>query len=644
MTVRTHLQHDTGMKSYFKRFVIGILFLSFSACSTEPAKTGSQESPSNIPSSGTETIAIVGTNDIHGTLAPLSLKTRETEGSKGISYEAGGAAVLASYIKILREEFGDHMIWLDGGDEFQGSIESNLEFGAPMVRFFNNTGLNAAAIGNHEFDFGLPVLESRMREAHYPYLAANISDKATGNLASFPNTLPHTLIQVGNLKVGIIGLSTQDTPTTTRAANVATLKFDDLKSATLLESIALRKQGAHIILITAHAGLKCEPGRVSAGRLMRKSSDPQGECGDQDEIVKVLRSLPTGIVDGVVSGHTHTLVHHWVANVPVIQGGAFGRYLNVIYLTYDWAQKKLLDDLTLIEGPVPVCRRVFQNQNDCNGDRPAPKKGRGPLVPLTFHGKTIKPDSKIDSLLQPILAKSEVEKQKILGMAVQPIDINHNGESALGNLMADAIRSAAGTDFAYVNRGGIRAPLEAGPITYGAVFRSSPFENSIATLRVTSKELEMILRVAESGSRGFGSVSGLRLRLINPAYHAPNNDLNGNGVSEPWETNRLLEITLPNGKPLDPNRYYTLATIDFLVTGGDDMGWPMSKIPADRIQMSSNLLARNALIQYIQKSGPLNDRDHLLMDPEHPRLKFEKPLPQKTKKKARKGGSRRKSK
>lgn len=629
------------MKTLREQLVLGIFLLSLWSCSSQPQKANGDNDGSN-PSRGTETIAIIGTNDIHGGLAPFLLKTREKKSSHSVSYEAGGAAVLASYINILRSEFREHMIWLDGGDQFQGSIESNLEQGSPMVQFFNAAGLTASAIGNHEFDFGLPALKSRMNEAHYPYLAANINDKATGKLASFPNTFPHLLLNAGKLKVGIIGLTTLDTPTTTRAINVHTLDFADLKTATLREAAALRQLGANIILITSHVGLKCEPGRGPLGRLMRKPTDIQGGCQDSDEMVRLLRSLPEGTVDAVISGHSHQIVHHWISNVPVIQAGAFGRYLNVIYLTYDWSQKKVQEELTRIEGPVPICSQVFQNQNDCNGDRPAPKNGRGPLVPLKFHGDLIQPDSRIQSLLQPILKKSESEKQKKLGLAVRPIEHTRYSESELGNLIADSLRKAAGTDFAYINSGGIRAPLEAGPITYGSVFRSLPFDNSIAVLHVTAAELKMILQVAESGSRGFGSVSGIHLRLIDPGFDAPFADLNGNETHEPWEVNRLLDLRLPTGEPLVAHRFYTLATLDFLVTGGDDLAWPMSKIPLDRIKITSGPLVRDALVQYITQNGPLNSWDHPLLDRSHPRLKFEKPVLIKIKVKKRKRGRKRK--
>lgn len=615
--------------------------LSFTSCNTAPKvlAPSAESIPVEEPTHGVETIAILGTNDIHGTLAPTLLRTYEKSGPS-TEYFAGGVPMIATFAKTLQAEYGERFLWLDAGDEFQGSLESNLSLGAPLVEFFNQTKLNGAAIGNHEFDFGQNALRMRMIEAKYPYLAANIFDKTTHLPTHFPNTYPDRIYQMGRLKVGVIGLSTLETPVSTRTRNVENLEFENLKVTTLREAERLREKGVHLVVIAAHAGLTCMPTqappppldasdktprkRPPTFALMKKPTDIQGGCGDQDEIVRLVRSLPLGTVDAIVSGHTHTVVHHWVSGVPVIQGGAFGRYVNVIYLSYDWAQRRLLTEETRIEGPIPVCPKVFKNQNDCNGDRPAPKNGRGPLVSYKFHGKTLTPDSDTTRWLEPLIKSHEAEKNRVLGTAVRPIEHFKVAESPLGNLIADSIREAAKADFAYINPGGPRTGLEAGPITFGNVFQSLPFDNEISILKVSAQELQWFLQVAQNGTRGFGSVSGLRLRLIDLSVEAPFDDLNHDGIEEFWETKRLLEIRLPDGKLLNPDRQYTLATSDFLVTGGDGLAWPISQISAARINLNSGTLLRDALVQHIQTRGQLNSSDDPLFDPNQPRLIFER--------------------
>ena len=610
------------------------VFFSFGlfSCSTGP-KSPVSEMVASDPN--LETVAILASNDIHGNLAPQTLKTHEAEGTPAVVYEAGGASVMASYIGILRSEFGPRMIWLDAGDEFQGTIESNLDSGAPMVQFFNAMGLTAAAIGNHEFDWGADTLKARMSEAKYSYLAANIFDKQSGKLAEFPNTSPSHLFSAGRVKIGVIGLSTVDTPTTTRAINVADYKFGGLSDATVQQAKALRDEGAEIVVIDAHVGLKCDLNHGRFGNTIRKPTDPQGGCDPGDEMTRLIDGLPEGTIDAVVSGHTHTLVHHWIRGIPVVQAGSTGRFLNVIYLTYDLANHRLATDLNRIEGPIPVCAKVFKNQGDCSGERSAPngfKDGRGPLVQAHFHGRKIEEDPEISLLLAPTFAKSAEKKKQVVGNAARLTEHVRMGESPLGNLIADAVRASAKADIAIVNVGGIRANWESGPITYGDVFRSMPFDNYISTLKLSGKEVKLMLRIAESGSRGFCPTSGVRMRVIDPAYDAPSTDLDGDSHIEPWEVNRLIEARTEDGQPIRDEKMYRLATIDFLVTGGDDMKWFMSRIPTERIQMTTGEQIRDAVVQHLGRFQTINSIDKPLVDPADRRISFEKPVTKKARK------------
>jgi 5'-nucleotidase len=587
-----------------------------------------------------ETIAILGTNDFHGTLDALDLKTRETDGSAPVSYRAAGVAAMAAYVAELRKEFGPSMLWLDGGDEFQGSVESNLAQGAPMVDFLNATGVNASAVGNHEFDYGpshdpgadpqdrLGALKARFAQAHFPYLGANIRDKQTGELATqkLPGLTASRLFDTGKVKIGVLGLTTLETPRSTTELNVRPLVFADLKETTLREAAALRSQGADLVVAVAHVGLKCERGRSSSTHHVRTPSEPQGECGHNDEMVRLLRSIPAGTLDAVVAGHSHQVVHHWVAGVPVIQGGAFGRYFNVIYLNYDLESRKLLPELTRIEGPVPVCPEVFKNQGDCNGDRPTPRGGRGDKITPVFHGAKMHEDSSIKSLLGPIFERSSELKKEIVAQAARPIEHDRFHESEIGDLVTDAMRAATGAQVALMNSGGIRAPWEAGALTFEAVFRTLPFDNQVISVKVTGRELKLILRIAESGSRGFFSVSGVRLRLIPTSQEASGTDLNLDHRVDSWEANRIRGIELEDGTPIVDDKEYRLATLDFLLNGGDDLGWIMKQLPIDRQDPPTSLL-RDAVIKHLKTlaaSGPINSVEHPIINTANPRLKMEK--------------------
>lgn len=575
-----------------------------------------------------ETIVILGTNDIHGALAPEKMKTKD---ATPIEYEKGGATYFASQVGILRKQYGEHLLLLDAGDEFQGSIDSNLEEGRPMVRFFNELGYTAAVIGNHEFDFGPSktdadlrgTLNERIREATYPYLGANIYDKKTGTFPGVPGTKASILVRAGRLKIGIVGLTTLDTPTSTRPEYAKGLEFREMSKVALEETKKLREDGADLVVLITHAGVFCNipvaADRAGRTGMIKSESDFQTGCESQHEVPKLLRKLPKGTFDAVVSGHTHSLVHHWIEGVPVIQGGTRNAYYNLIYLTYDWNQKKLRTDKTRIEGPMPICPKVFANQKNCNGDAPAPPNGRGNLVTPKLRGTEVQENASMDAVLRPTFLSTESKKKEVVAIAAKGIPHTREQESPLGNLVADALRDSVQADFGLMNPGGIRADWQSGEIHFSDVFRTLPFDNYVSKLTLTGKELRRLIRITHSGARGFFSTSGLKVRAIRREEEPYSSDLDSNGKIEPWELDRLIAVTLPDGSPIEDTKQYTLATIDFLVSGGDSLGWFMNGIPKERITQMAGPVMRDAVLAYLKKVN-LNQP---LVDPENPRLTLE---------------------
>jgi 5'-nucleotidase len=184
------------------------------------------------------------------------------------------------------------------------------------------------------------------------------------------------------------------------------------------------------------------------------------------------------------------------------------------------------------------------------------------------------------------------------------LERNEDKETALGDLVADSLRAAANADIGIVNGGGIRGNLPQGKITYGDVFEVLPFENKVAVLRMTGKQLKAFLRVAESGAMGTFPVSGLRLTL-NSCKQCPTEDLDRNGRIDPWETDRLIKVTRSDGSPIVDDVEYTVATSDFLTIGGDYMGWPVEQLAVENIR-SMQLLMRDALADYLKSRGRID--------------------------------------
>lgn len=567
------------------------------------------------------TIALVGMNDFHGSLLPRERKLAVTQnGNKGeVVIKSGGAAALASMISILRDEMDGRVLIVDAGDEWQGTLESNLVRGSTVVHFFNRLGVNVAAIGNHEFDFNIENMRTRFKEAHYPYVALNIFEKKNGKHPSWENYFPSKIIEVAGVKIGVIGHSTVDTPGTTRYAFVKHLEFRDSVKLVNDEAARLRKLGAQAVLVTAHAGTFCDRKNLNEWRL-HSPQDSQGEC-ETDEITKFAAGLKPNTLDAIISGHTHQVIHHWLSGIPTVQDEAYNQHFNIIYLTFDRKTGQVLTDLTRIEGLIPICAESFEGMNHCDVRRL--NTGEAPsLVPATFHGKRIIPDQKVVQWLKPIIASTEKYRTEIISNSTLPLTHFRDREGAFGNLVADVLREKARTDFSLVNSGGIRTSLDAGPITFDQIFRALPFDNLLNVIRLKGRDVKLLYRIATAGSRGIAGFSGLKLKLIPYDRDIPREDLNRDGKTETWEGNRLLEIKTSEGKELKDDQFYTVATFDFLVNGGDDMHWFMSRIPVRDINRNYSEYCRDIVTEYLKKVKVFNTVEDPLVDAKKPRVVF----------------------
>ena len=372
-------------------------------------------------------LRIIGTNDFHGALEPRPDATGKRRG--GAAYWATAIHNAATGCVSPACE----TIFLDAGDQFQGTPASNLAFGRPVVAIFNQLGLAAAALGNHEFDWGQDTLRARMRDAHYAILGANVR-YADGR--DVPWIRDDTLVLRGALRIGVIGIATPLTPTTTRAANVADLRF--LPPAPIVDSLARRQRahGADYVIVVEHDGAFC---------------DRDGATNCKGEIIDLARAL-TEPVDAIVSGHTHSLVTTTINGIPVLQARSNGTAIDVIDLGPDGSTHSVPDVVT---------------------------------DSLTA-----------DPAIAGIVADAVKNVAWFVERPVATIanDLTRQGSQyPLGNLIADAMRAAGKGDVAVMNNGGIRANLRAGTATYGSLFEIQPFENVLYRMTVNGKSLREYL-------------------------------------------------------------------------------------------------------------------------------------------------------
>ncbi|HET7614356.1 MAG TPA: 5'-nucleotidase C-terminal domain-containing protein, partial [Gemmatimonadaceae bacterium] len=398
---------------------------------------------------GTRVLRIIATNDFHGALEPRP-------DANGV--RRGGAAYVAAAIERAEKECAPscETLLLDGGDLFQGTPASNLSFGRPVVDYYNKMGYAAAALGNHEFDWGTDSLRARMRQAKFGIFGANVRYTDGRDVPWIRND---TIVKRGTTRIGIIGISTVATPTTTRSANVAGLRFDD--PAPIVDSIgpALRKRGADLIVVIAHAGAFC-------GR------DGATDCGG--EIIDFARKLTTR-VDAIVSGHTHSLVNAEVKGIPIVQARSSGRAIDVL-------------DVPLGDSSLAITHQVREIASD-----------------------TLQPVAAVDAIVKR--AVSSVASLVNQHVATIPATLPRQGSQyPLGNLIADAQRWAGKGDVAIMNNGGIRTELRAGEATYGSLFELQPFGNTLYALTMTGAQLRGLLEAMLTRNPVNDHVSGLTIK------------------------------------------------------------------------------------------------------------------------------------
>jgi len=373
----------------------------------------------------------------------------------------GGLAHVAAAIERAKAECRPPLctsLLLDGGDEFQGTPASNFAFGRPIVDIFNRLGYAAAALGNHEFDWGQDTLRARMRQAHYSFLSANTRDTLG---RAVPWIRRDTLIVRDGLRIGIIGVSTRQTATSTRASNVVGLRFDDPAPVVDTLTRALRARGAEAVVIVAHAGAFC---------------DRTGENACAGEIVDLAQHL-TQHVDAIISGHTHSLVNSIVNGIPIVQGRSSGQAIDVVDLPLDPGESSM---------PAHEVREVLPDS------LPADTAVAAIVARAT--------EAVASRVNRPVARIAEYMKKSASGAEEQV---------PLGNLIADAMRVEGKGDIGMMNNGGIRAALRAGTATYGDLFEVQPFGNILYRVTIGGRDLRDYLERLVGRRRPIVHLSGV---------------------------------------------------------------------------------------------------------------------------------------
>lgn len=448
-------------------------------------------------------VQILGINDFHGQLNTVK---------KINNKEAGGVDYLAAYLRD-REKQNPNTLLVHAGDAVGASPPiSALLQDEPTIDIFNDLGFDVATIGNHEFDEGMDEMRrliyggyhektGNFKGAQFPYVAANVYNKTTGRLF-LP---PFTVKMVQGVPVGFIGVVTTETPSIVMPKMVENVKFTDEVEAINKSAQQLKRLGVKAIVVLAHNPGTTDDKGITDGDLARlaQNTDPE--------------------VDVIFGGHNHAYVNGTVNGKLLVQAYSYGTAFADVDLKIDKKTKDIVE-----------------------------KKAE---IVTTFHDG-IQPDPQIKKKVEQYAEKVAPLVNEVVGKAATALDRKESpaGESTLGNLIADAQRSAMNGQIALMNPGGIRNDLDAGDITWGELYGIQPFGNQLIKSTLTGKDIRDILNQQWQKDK-------TRMLQIS-------------GITYKWDANKadgekVVDIHLSNGEALVDSQTYTVVANAFLASGGD---------------------------------------------------------------------------
>jgi 5'-nucleotidase len=419
-------------------------------------------------------------------------------------------------------------------------------------------------VGNHEFDEGLDhllrladggcppeeedaCLAGEFHGSDFPFLAANVTYDDTGETI-FP---PYVIRRVGGERVAFVGTVLEDTPGVVSASAIEGLEFGDEADAMNALVPELKRLGAETIVALVHqGGVPGEGGAVNG-------------CGTLEGPITDIVERTDDEIDLVLSGHTHQAYNCVVDGRRVISGLSFGRLISDVSMTIDRRSGETL--------------RV---------------RARNRIVT-----QDVEPDPQQQALIARYAEIAGPIAGREIGATSAPItrDLDDSRESALGNLIADAQLAATageGAQVAFMNPGGVRADLDAGPVTYGEAFSVQPFGNVLTTLTLTGAQIEQLLEQQFSGA--------------NAPPNSPRVLLPSAGFAYTWDLDAPAgekvdpaSITL-GGEPVDPAASYRVTVNSFLADGGD--GFTVLPEGTDRVGGQLDLDAFEA---FLGESSPV---------------------------------------
>jgi 2',3'-cyclic-nucleotide 2'-phosphodiesterase (5'-nucleotidase family) len=515
------------------------------------------------------------TNDIHGGIVPVSAEFLNPEFPPML----GGGASAASIIKKAQEQIearGDALLLIDSGDIFQGTLVGTLSKGTAMIEYMNMIGYQACVPGNHDFDLGAENLAELIRLSNFPWISCNIVDQETGQI--WPPLKEYIVVEKNGVKIGITGTTTISTEKMSFPDNIRGLQF--LSEIPALQSTVdqLRfDEKVDMVLALVHTGL---PYDVQEGyRELQQATYEKVTSRSYVSAMEIARFVKG--IDILLGGHLHRGYQEpWIDplnHTICIQNYGNGGNLGWLKLTIENKTRSIM-----------------------GYDYPADRSSL-----LLLQEDEFWPDSVIAAYVRSQQDIYEQGFQEVIGITQTALTRAGVSESPMYNLVTDAMRQRTNSDFGFNNFGGIRADIKAGPITQEDVFKVLPFGNQVVVFQASGRFLMQIMESKLEGKQRGLAISGGQITY---------NSLQSDG-------DKITRFMI-DGKPLEAEKIYRIATTDYLMEGNSGL-MMLKSIPAERVAYTGILL-REAVIEYIRDNSPLkveidgrwNKKDDSTADPE----------------------------
>lgn len=511
----------------------------------------------------TYNITILHTNDHHGHF------WQNANGEYGL-------AAQKTLVDQIRQEVaaqGGSVLLLSGGDINTGVPESDLQDAEPDFRGMNLVGYDAMAIGNHEFDNPLSVLRQQEKWATFPLLSANIYQQGTEKRLF----KPYEVFDKQDIKIAVIGLTTDDTAKIGNPELLKGIEFRDpaVEAKTLIQQIK-QNEKPDVIIAATHMG--------------HYDNGEHGSNAPGD--VEMARKLPAGYLDMIVGGHSQDPVCmasenkkqvDYVPGTPCAPDRQNGTW---IVQAHEWGKYVGRADFTFRNGaltlqhyqliPVNLSKKVTKDDG---------------TVERAYYTHKIEQNSQMLKLLTPFEEKGKAQLEVKVGSVDGKLEGDRSKvrfeQTNMARLLLAAQMERTQADLGVMSGGGVRDSIEPGDISYKDVLKVQPFGNTVAYVEMKGSDLEKYLAVVANKKVD----SGAYAQFSNVSLIA-----DGKGV-------RAVKI---KGEPLQADKVYRLALLNFNATGGDD--YPIvSELPS---YVNTGFVDAEVLKQYIEKHSPLKVADY----------------------------------